>query len=163
MPQPRSTGESGAEFEPLDLLYWWLNGGRTPLPILKGFAELFLKGEFGTLNSRQQEVMEKISRLADEAINSWDEFADFFHLNSPDRQSISPVEIGLEKFALLQEKIISPAIAILQKIRDNTDILLQEKYGTITNEQRELLDALRQNCVFAIQGWHKPVDYFNKQ
>lgn len=159
MPQKNLTGNSGASFEPVAL---WVHYGRSTLSMLKGYSILFLEGEFGILNSRQQEVMQKISQLADETMNSWNEFAAFFKLNSPDGKIISPAEIDPKEFHLLHEKIIHPALTSLQQIRGDSDDLLQEKHGTITDKQQEWLDELHKMCAFAIRAWQEPVNYFKR-
>ncbi len=106
--------------------------------------------------------MQKIFDLNEEVIISWIEFADFFHLSSSEKQPLSSTEIGLEKFTLLQETIINPALAALQQIKNHIDELLQEKCGVITNEQRRSLDIMYPRCGLAIQRWQEPLNYFKR-
>jgi len=140
----------------------WRQDGINPLVMVKGYSELLLDNGIGNLNNSQIEVMQKIFDLSKEAINSWHKFTDYFYLNSSDREPISPAEINPIQFKLLREKIIDPALTTLQKIGEYSDALLKEKFGILTNEQREALDIIHRYCVLATQRWDQPINYFKR-
>jgi hypothetical protein len=155
------TGEDAVS-DPVGLLYRWRNEGLTPLALVKGYAECFLEGKIGTLNSRQQEAMRVIDRCCLEAVGQWHKFGDYFCLNSSDREPLSPTEVGDEGLAFLQEHIFKEALASLYAVKEHSDLLLRDELGSLTDEQREAIDVINRRCEIAIERWNQPIVYFSK-
>lgn len=60
-----------------ELFSFWRHEGLTPLSVVRGFTELFLKGAWGLLSAEQHQAMQVIYRSALQAVHRWCYPADY--------------------------------------------------------------------------------------